>query len=76
MGWTVGLEPTAVGHWGHIPNIPGLPGTRDGMHSGLGALCSGTLGTCPGCIPGLWNGMNSGIGALHSGTLGTCLGCP
>ena len=27
MGWTVGLEPSTVGHWGHIRDVPGLPGT-------------------------------------------------
>ena len=27
MGWTVGLEPSRVGHSGHVQDVPGLPGT-------------------------------------------------
>ena len=28
MGWTVGLEPSRVGHSGHVQDVPGLPGTQ------------------------------------------------
>ena len=27
MGWTVGLEPSRVGHSGYVWDVPGLPGT-------------------------------------------------
>ena len=27
MGWTVGLQPSRVGHSGHIWDVPGLPET-------------------------------------------------
>ena len=27
MGWTVGLEPSRVGHLVHVKDVPRLPGT-------------------------------------------------
>ena len=44
-------------------------GLWDGMDSGIGAICSGTLGMCLRCV------QDSGIGwtvAISNGTLGTC----
>ena len=29
MGWTVGLEPSTVGHSGHVRDVPGLPRTPE-----------------------------------------------
>ena len=65
--WTVDLEPsTAVGHSGHVQDVPELPRTLgwDGEkcnHLDWDAwVMSGmSLG-----FLGLWDGMNSGIGAI------------
>ena len=67
MGWRVGMEPSRVGHLGHVQDVPGLPGTlgwdgqwewsclewesRDMSRMSLG-------------FPGLWDGMDSGNGAV------------
>ena len=66
------LEPSTVGHLGHVWDVPGLPGTLG--WDGQWAVCSGMLGTCPAYILGQWDGMDSGVGALCSGTLKTCFG--
>ena len=49
MGWTVGLEPSTVGHSGHVQDVPGLPRTLEWIDSGIGTIWSGTLGTGRGC---------------------------
>ena len=48
MGRTVGLEPSRVGHSGHVRDVPGLPGTpgwdRQSHHVRDILGISGTLG--------------------------------
>ena len=45
MGRTVGFRHCAVGHLGHVQDVLSNPGTVGWEQ----ALCSRTLGTCPGC---------------------------
>ena len=49
MGWTVGLKPYTMGHLAHVQDVPGLPRTRDGMDSAIGAVCSETRKHVSGC---------------------------
>ena len=56
MGWTVRLEPSRVGHSGHVQDVPGLPGTL-GRTVGLQPSRVGRLG-CVWDVPGTlgWDG--------------------
>ena len=59
MGWTVGLEPSRVGHSGHVRDVPGLPGTLGWDREWDWNPPQWDTGARPGY---LWASRNSGIG--------------
>ena len=56
----MGLEPSIeLDAWDVSGMFLDFPGLWDGMDSGIGAISSGTLGTCLGCP---WASQDSGMG--------------
>ena len=59
IGWTMGLEPSIeLDTWDVSGMFLDFPGLWDGMDSGIGAICRGTLGMYLGCP---WASRDSGM---------------
>ena len=69
-GMDRGIRALTVGCSGRVQDVPGLPRTLEWIDSGIRALHSGTLGTCPGCPWASWDSGMRWTGGLEPSTVG------